>query len=118
MKRRSFLAGGAAAVASSVVERLAQSQSIHGSTARRPWNLLGPSSRYVIRLSGSAVIGDCYRPASDVGGDTRGQPPTEPAMILHGSERQPVSWRLAVWHQPNPLALMIALSAVEVPLEA
>ncbi len=39
-------------------------------------------------------------------------------MILQGPERRPVSWRVSVWYQPNPRALRIALSGVEVPLEA
>jgi alpha-galactosidase len=86
--------------------------------------LLRPSNRYVIRLRGPAVIGDCYGPGDDAG--EGGREPSamtadaseRAATILHGPERRSVSWRLAVWHQPNPLALRIALSGVEVPLEA
>ena len=39
-------------------------------------------------------------------------------MILEGAERRPVSWRVSTWHQPNPRALRMVLSGVEVPLEA
>ena len=39
-------------------------------------------------------------------------------MILEGAEHRPVSWRVSVWHQPNPTALRMVLSGVEVPLEA
>ena len=39
-------------------------------------------------------------------------------MILEGVERRPVSWRVSTSYQPNPLALRIALSGVEIPLEA
>jgi len=86
--------------------------------------LLGPSGRYVIRLSGPAVIGDCYGPVDDADDDIARQPATaaEPfehaAMLSYGPERQPVSWQIAVWHQPSPRILRIALSAIEVPLEA
>src|SRR5262252_6689738 len=100
MKRRSFLAGGVATAASSALGRLAHSQPTRG-RARRSWNLLEPPHRYVIRLNGPAVIGDCYGPGDDTGGDISGQqpPPTakpfeRAAMILYGSERRPVSWRV------------------------
>jgi len=124
MKRRSFLASGAAAAASSVMGRLARSQSTDA-PARDSWNLLGPSNRYVIRLRGPAVIGDCYGPVGAAGEDISEEPPEtaakpfeRAATILQGPERQPVSWRVSVWHKPNPLALRLALSGVEVPLEA
>jgi len=124
MKRRSFVAGGAAIAASSALGKLAHSRST-GDGARRTWNLLGPSHRYVIRLTGSAVIGDCCDPAEDGGEDMTEQPwppkdePSErAAMILHGSERRPVSWKVAVSHQPDPRTLHLALSGEGVPLEA
>src|SRR5437764_646618 len=120
MKRRSFLAGGAAAAASPAIGRVARSQSTHR-PAFHSWSLLGPSNRYVIRLTGPAVIGDVYGRSDDSVGDDapRGAEPFErAAMILQGPERRPVSWRVAVWHQSSPLALRIALSGVEVPLEA
>src|SRR5215472_9101297 len=124
MKRRSFVAGGAAIAASSAVGKLARSRST-GDGARRTWNLLGPSHRYVIRLTGSAVIGDCCDPAAVGGADLTEQPwppkhePSERvAMILHGSERRRVSWKVAVSHQPDPLALHLARSGEGVPLEA
>jgi hypothetical protein len=88
--------------------------------------LLGPSNRYVIRLNGPAVIGDCRGPGDEAEGDAGEKPPavTAPpsferaAMILQGPDLQPVSWRVSVWHRPNPLSLRIALLGVEVPLEA
>ena len=87
--------------------------------------MLGPSNRYVIRLSGPTVIGDCYGPGDDAADGVSGQLPTataEPferaAMILHGPECRPLAWRITTWHQPNPRILRLALSGVEVPLEA
>jgi hypothetical protein len=123
MKRRSFLAGGAAAAASSAMGRLARPQSTDG-RARRSWNLRGPSHRYVIRLSGPVIIGDCYDPGDEASDSDEKLPGStaqlfeRAAMILQGPERRPVSWRVSVWYQPNPRALRIALSGVEVPLEA
>src|SRR5690348_13403206 len=99
MRRRSLLAGGVAAAASSVVGRFAHSQSTDAS-AQDSWNLCGPSNRYVIRLRGPAVVGDCYSQGGAVGDDVSEEPPgttarpfERAATILHGPERQPVSWR-------------------------
>jgi alpha-galactosidase len=125
MKRRSFLTGGAAAAASSAMGRLARSES-PDNPARRSWDLLGGANRYVIQVTGPAVIGDCYGRGNSAG-DDNGEMPTaaakaelfeQAAMILEGSERRPVSWRVSVWHQPNPMALRMVLSGAEVPLEA
>jgi alpha-galactosidase len=111
--------------ASSAIGRLASSQPA-GTPTRHSWNLLGSTNRYVIRLNGPAVLSDCYS-AGDKAGDVIGetQPAAIPvglveraAMILHGPEQQPVSWRVSVAHRPNPRALRIALSGLEVPLEA
>jgi hypothetical protein len=121
MKRRSFLAAGASAAASSAIGRLARSQSTHR-PALHSWTLLGPSNRYVIRLTGPAVIGGCYGRSDESVGDEAPRGAAEPferaAMILQGPERRPVSWRVAAWHQASPRGLRIALSGVEVPLEA
>jgi hypothetical protein len=111
MKRRSFLAGGAAAAASAM-GRLARSESTHRA-ARRSWNLHGPADRYVIRLSGPAVIGDCYGRGDEAGDNDGEEPPASiaaellerAAMILEGPERRPVSWHVPVWHRSDPLAL-------------
>ena len=103
--------------------RVAHSQSTPR-PARRSWKLLGPANHYVIRLNGGAVIGDCHDLGDDAGHEVGEDSPTigetfeRAAMISHGSERRPVSWRVAVWHQPNPLTLRLALSGVDVPLEA
>src|SRR4051812_11552511 len=98
MKRRSFLAGGAAAAASSAIGRPARSQSTHPPELHS-WNLLGPSNRYVIRLTGPVVIGDCYDRSDESVGDEAPRGAAESferaAMILQGPERRPVSWRVA-----------------------
>ena len=124
MKRRSFLAGSAATAASSAMGKWARSQSTR-SAGQHSWSLRHPLNRYVIRLSGPTVIGDCYRTGDEAGeavGEelpaTTAEPFERAAMILQGSERQPVFWRVSVWHKPNPLALRLALSGLEVPLEA
>jgi len=125
MKRRSFLAGGAAAAASSAMAGLACAQSTHR-LVRRSWDLLRAADRYTIRLNGPAVVVDCYGAGDGAGEDVSEKPPAatgawpfeRAAMILGGPERRPVSWRVAVWHRPDPLALRIALSGVEAPLEA
>jgi alpha-galactosidase len=122
MQRRSFLARGAAAAASSAIGRLAWAQSTHGS-AQRSWKLLGPSHRYVIRLNGAAVIGDCDGRRDEAGGDVDEKPlaaelSERAAIIVQGPERRPVSWRVPVWHQPHPRILRLALSGIDVPLEA
>jgi alpha-galactosidase len=79
-----------------------------------------PSNRYVIELRGPAVICDCYRPGDDPGESPAATAESfeRAAMVLEGDDRRPVSWHVSVWHRPNPLALRIALSGVEVPLEA
>jgi alpha-galactosidase len=105
--------------------RLARSESTD-SPARLSWDLLGPSHRYVIRVSGPAVVGDYYGTGQKAGDDSGETPramataaPFErAAMILQGAERRPVSWRVSTWHQPNPRALRMVLSGIEVPLEA
>jgi hypothetical protein len=104
MKRRSFLTGGAAAAASSVTGRLARSESTDG-PARQSWDLIGPSHRYVIRVSGPAIVGDCYGPGEEAGDDSGETPRAmaataalfeRAAMILEGVERRPVSWRVSI----------------------
>jgi alpha-galactosidase len=85
-----------------------------------------PPDRYVIRVRGASVIGDCYGPLDQIGDDAGEGPPASSAagmldraaMILEGPEHRPVSWRVSVWHQPDPLTLRIVLSGLEVPLEA
>jgi alpha-galactosidase len=78
-------------------------------------------------VSGPAVVGDYYGPGQKAGDDsgetplamaTAAAPFERAAMILEGAERRPVSWRVSTWHQPNPRALRMVLSGVEVPLEA
>ncbi len=39
-------------------------------------------------------------------------------MIVEGPESRPVFWRVSTWYQSDPLTLRIALSGMEVPLEA
>jgi alpha-galactosidase len=122
MKRRSFLAGGTAAAASSAIVRLARS----APPARRPspktWNLFQSPNRYVIRVNGPAVVSHCYGPDEAGGEEQPGASSAgmfeDAAMILEGPERRPISWRVAVWHNPDPLTLRITLSGVEAPLEA
>jgi alpha-galactosidase len=105
--------------------RLARSES-PDNPARRSWDLLSGVNRYVIQAFGPAVIGDCYGRGEAPGADD-GEMPLEAAaagqferaaIILEGSDRRPVSWRVSVWHQPSPIALRMVLSGVEVPLEA
>ena len=102
MRRREFLAGGAAAFAAGVA------------VAEAPtWTLTAADDRYVVRLLGAALICDCHPPAGDQ------EPlavPDEAAMIVAG--RQPVAWRVATSHQPNPHTLRIALAALDYPLVA
>src|SRR5262245_30709643 len=109
MKRRSFLAAGAAAAASSSLAGLARSaRAVHRPSAKT-WNLFQPPNRYVIRVNGPAVTSDCYGP-DDGGGEEQ---PSEAstgvfegaAMILEGPQRRPVSWHVDVWHNPDPLTL-------------
>src|SRR5262245_51565432 len=121
MKRRSFLSVGAAAAASSALPGLARSALAAHRPSAKTWHLFHPPNRYVIRVNGPAVTSDCYGP-DDGGGEER---PSDrsmgvfegAAMILVGPDRRPVSWHVATWHKPDPLALRIALSGVEVPLE-
>ena len=63
---------------------------------------------YVIRLSGPAVIGDCYGPG-DEAGDDAGEEQSggvaaelldRAAMVLEGPERRPVSWRVSAGISP------------------
>ncbi|MBO0739362.1 MAG: hypothetical protein J2P48_22970, partial [Alphaproteobacteria bacterium] len=124
MKRRSFLAGSVAAAASPAIGRSVRSQ-IPCAPARQSWVLRGPSDCYVIQLSGPAVLTDCFGQPDEAAVAAGEKPPDtttglleRAAMISEGSDRRPVSWRVSVWHRPRPLALRIALSGVEVPLEA
>ncbi|HEX7966978.1 MAG TPA: alpha-galactosidase [Stellaceae bacterium] len=91
------------------------------------WTLLLPPTRYVIRLHGAALTADCYGPSEAAApgaaeaeqiGALAADAPTETAMLVAGPARQPVSWRVGTWHQPDPLTLRIALSAIDLPLTA
>src|ERR1700741_1847331 len=119
MKRRSFLTGGAAAAAASAMARLALSAQLPSAAGRHVWSLHSQATRYVIRLNGPAFTADCYE-MSDLSKDEATDQETLPnsAMILEGPMPRPVFWNVAFSHQPDPLTLRLALSAVEIPLEA
>ncbi|HJT09061.1 MAG TPA: alpha-galactosidase [Stellaceae bacterium] len=101
--------------------------------AKQRWILHDPASdtRYVIRLSGPALVADCY-PESAAGrthgGAEMPSPPAEPAprdaamlVAAAASEEaadEPVSWSVASWHQPDRRTLRIVLAAVDLPLAA
>ncbi len=102
MRRRTFLTGGAAALAAGPAAAEAPS-----------WTLSSAGDRYVVRLLGAALICDCHPPSGD---QEQPHAPEEAAMIVAG--RQPVAWRVAASHQPNPHTLRIALAAPDYPLVA
>jgi alpha-galactosidase len=101
LRRRDFLAGGAATLAARTAVAEAPS-----------WTLTAGRDRYVIRLLGAALICD----QGSVDDQEAPGDPGEAAMVVTG--RQPVSWRVAASHQPNPHTLRIALAALDRPLVA
>ncbi len=113
MRRRDFLAGGATAAAA--LASPAFSAGSGEAVAAQAWTLGAAPNRYVIRLQGAALTGDCHGPDADVG---LPDAPADAAMVVVGPRRQPVTWSVATSHQPDPLTLRIALTAVEHPLIA
>jgi len=114
IKRRHLMAGGTAAVASRYLSRAAAALFDPAAPA---WVLSYGSSRYVVRVRGASVLLDCYA-ADDEAGPAEGEPAAGSAMILAGPERRPVAWRVATWHQPDPLTLRLLVSAIYLPLGA
>src|SRR5215469_1473044 len=97
LRRRDFLAGGAATLAAGPTPAELSS-----------WTLARDGDRYVVRLHGTSLICDC------TGADSQRElppMPAEAALIVAG--RHPLAWRLATAHQPNPLTLRIALAALD-----
>jgi alpha-galactosidase len=102
MKRRDFLAGGAAAWA--VGQAHAELSS---------WTLSAAGVRYLVRLRDAAVICDCVR-----SGNRQEVPGVADEASLLVAGRRPVTWRVATAHQPDERSLRLALTALDQPLFA
>ena len=79
------------------------------------WMLGATPSRFVIRQQGAALTADCLGPDGDTNFPDI---PADAAIVLAGARRQPVAWNVATSHQPDPLTLRMALTAVDQPLIA
>lgn len=124
MRRRTFLTCSAAFAASSMIAPFAGAAPEPETSARRRWALTDRSTVYLVGVEGAAVTVDCYDARDAPDGETlrrasvgNGRPPDE-TMIAVGPEAEPVAWRVAVWHQPDPLTLRLVLAADEYPLDA
>ena len=113
IKRRHLIAGGTAAVAS----RLLPAAAAPFDPAAPAWVLSDRSTRYHVRLRGASVLLDCFA-TDDESAPPEGAPPADTAMITAGPDGQPVAWRVATWHQPDPLTLRLALTGTDIPLTA
>lgn len=112
-RRRLIAASTGAAALSCLAPSLA---AVPFDPAAPAWTLSYGSSRYIVRLRGPAVLADCYGSDDETPAETQVIP--EYAMVTAGPSQQPVTWRVAAWHQPDPLTLRLALSATEFPLAA
>jgi alpha-galactosidase len=124
MKRRSFIAGSAGWAAASALAPLARA-AVPEDRVPRSWRLEHGSTLYVVAVRGAAVTADCYRAdaaaemdPAELEPDGAGAPPADATMIAVGEARQPVSWRVGTWHQPDELTLRLLLSAADQPLDA
>ena len=119
MKRRRFLHGGAAAVASSALPPFAP-QGVPAADQTPPsWTLSAASARYVVRLRGAALTVDCFHPGDAVDrADGAPSPPDDAALVAVGPARRPVAWRVAASRQADASNLRLVLSADDPPLIA
>jgi alpha-galactosidase len=113
IKRRHLLGGSAAAMASPLLPAAAAPFD----AAAPAWVLADRSSRYHVRLRGASLLLDCFA-ADDESAPPEGEPSADTAMLTTGPDGQPVSWRVATWHQPDPLTVRLALTGTNVPLTA
>jgi alpha-galactosidase len=111
VRRRQFLAAGAALTASVYVEPLAAAN-------EQVWTVTTGQTSYVIRLRGAAITTDCYAASRDLIELDITDSPAAAAMVLAGPNKRAVSWHATTWHQVDKLTLRIVLAADDYPLSA
>lgn len=118
VKRRAFLTSGVAIAGGSSLAAFARSGSAQGVTpsATRIWAC--PPNRYEISLWGPSLTVDCFSLDAPSGGHANANETAREAMVTVGPQRQPVSWEVAAWHQPDPFTQMLVLQAADYPLRA
>jgi len=127
VRRRRFLASGAAAALSPALRPHAGSAAAADTAAAVRWTWNRPPNRYEFSLLGPAFICDCFGPGAvpqgrangvDPPGNTGAAAPRGAVMVGVGARREPVSWNLESLRSPDAFTQMIMLRATDYPLDA
>ncbi|MCW5747299.1 MAG: alpha-galactosidase [Alphaproteobacteria bacterium] len=118
VKRKAFLTAGAAMAGWAGLPGVVRTALAQGAapSPSRVW--LCPPSRFEIAVRGAVLTVDCFDQAAATTALHDGIDDGREALIAVGRQRQPVSWEVDAWRQPDARTLVLELRAAQHPLRA